>query len=212
MRFLDQIKLKIFIKIYINLYQRISFLSTKLNKGNHPKHEIIKYYQFFKDNIDKNSNVLDIGCGQGYLTYRVADKAQKVVALDIDKNSIRLAKERHNRKNIIYIIGDATTYEFEEKFDYIILSNVLEHIKNRKDFLKRINPLAKYFLIRVPMINRSWLPLYIKELGYDYRLDSDHYIEYTLDSFKKEIETSGLNIESYSIQFGEIWAKIITET
>ena len=62
------------------------------------------------------------------------------------------------------------------------------------------------------MINRSWLPLYIKELGYDYRLDSDHYIEYTLDSFKKEIETSGLNIESYSIQFGEIWAKIITET
>ena len=212
MRFLDQIKLKIFIKIYINLYQRISFLSTKLNKGNHPKHEIIKYYQFFKDNIDKNSKILDIGCGHGYLAYKIADKAQKVVAIDIDKNLIRLAKERHNRKNIKYIIGDATTYEFEEKFKYIILSNVLEHIKNRKDFLKRLKPLAKYFLIRVPMINRSWLPLYIKKLGYEYRLDPYHYIEYTFKSFKNEIESAGMKILSHSIQFGEIWARIITET
>ena len=108
-----------------------------------------------------------------------------------------MAKELHNRKNIKYIIGDATTYQFEEKFDCIILSNVLEHIKNRKDFLKRIKHLAKYFLIRVPMINRSWLPLYIKRLGYEYRLSPDHYIEYTIESFKKEMETSGLSLNSY---------------
>ncbi len=208
MRFLDKIKLKIFIKIYINLYPRISFLSTKLNKGNHPKHEIIKYYQFFRDNIDKNSKVLDIGCGHGYLAYKIADKAQRVVAIDVDKNLIRIAEERHNRKNIKYIIGDATTYEFEENFDYIILSNVLEHIKSRKDFLTRIKPFAKYFLIRVPMINRSWLPLYIKKLGYEYRLSPDHYIEYTFDSFSQEIESAGFKIGSYSIQFGEIWAKL----
>jgi len=212
MRFLDQIKLKIFIKIYLYLYPRISFLSRKLNQGIHPKHEIIKYYQFFNGNIDKNSKVLDIGCADGYLANKIADKALKVVAIDIDKNFIRLAKERHNRKNIKYISGDATIYEFEDEFDYIILSNVLEHIKNRIDFLKRLKPLAKYFLIRVPMINRSWLPIYIKKLGYDYRLDPYHYIEYTFESFKNEIESAGMNILSYSIQFGEIWARVITET
>jgi len=39
------------------------------------------------------------------------------------------------------------------------------------------------------------------------RLDKSHHTEYTLESFKKEIESAGLKLQFYSIQFGEIWAK-----
>ena len=60
------------------------------------------------------------------------------------------------------------------------------------------------------MINRDWFPLYEKELGLEYRLDMTHYIEYTYDSFKEEMDVAGLKIISYSVQFGEIWAKIET--
>lgn len=56
------------------------------------------------------------------------------------------------------------------------------------------------------MINRDWIILYKKELGIEWRLDKTHYIEYTLESFKEELEKAGLNLEKYSIQFGEIWA------
>jgi hypothetical protein len=77
-----------------------------------------------------------------------------------------------------------------------------------KEFLTKIKPLAKYFLIRVPMINRSWLPLYKKELGLEYRLDKSHHIEYTYNSFKDEIESIGLKIVQSTVQFGEIWAKV----
>lgn len=66
--------------------------------------------------------------------------------------------------------------------------------------------MAEEFLIRVPLINRSWLSIYKKELGIEYRLSKSHYIEYTLQSFKNEIESAGFKICSYSIQFGEIWA------
>ena len=55
------------------------------------------------------------------------------------------------------------------------------------------------------MINRDWITLYKKELGVEYRLDKTHYIEYTLESFKKELEKAELKIQNYSIQFGEIW-------
>ena len=58
------------------------------------------------------------------------------------------------------------------------------------------------------MINRDWITLYKKELGIEWRLDKTHYIEYTLESFKKELEKAGLNLEKYSIQFGEIWAVV----
>jgi len=92
----------------------------------------------------------------------------------------------------------------------IILSNVLEHLKNRIEFLSKIKKLAPKILIRVPMLNRDWITLYKKELGIEYRLDPSHYIEYTLESFEKELQKVGLSLKNYSIQFGEIWA-VVTE-
>jgi len=170
------------------------------------KHRIINYKQFFFENIEKGSKVLDIGCGNGFLTCKIAEKAQKVVAIDISKEAISNAKNNFARENIEYVIGDATKYNFKEHFDIIVLSNILEHIYKRIEFLKKIKNLAEKFLIRVPLINRSWLSIYKKELGVDYRLSKSHYIEYTLQSFKNEIESVDFKIYSYSIQFGEIWA------
>ena len=208
MYILDKIRLKLFIWLHNYSYHQISGLVVRLNNNIHPKHRIMNYHQFFLDNIEKNSNILDIGCGLGILAEKIANKANKIVAIDINKKNIAFAKKSHSRENIIYINADATKYQFEESFDYIILSNVLEHIKDRNSFLKKIRNLAKFLLIRVPMITRGWLPLYKKKLGLEYRLDSSHYIEYSLDSFMKEMIKAGLKIISYSIQFGEIWAKI----
>lgn len=202
----NQIYLKILIRIHNHSYRKISHISTKINHNIHPKHRIMNYHKFFLDNINRDSKVLDIGCGNGNLAFDIAKKVGNVIAIDIKKNSIKFAKKYFNRHNIEYILADATTYQFNEKFDYIILSNVLEHIKERKEFLNKIKYLANFFLIRVPMINRSWLTLYKKELGMEYRLNNSHYIEYTLKSFKNEIESVGLNIISYSIQYGELWA------
>lgn len=204
----EKSRLSLYIKLHNFFYHKISKLAVKLNDNIHPKHRIMKYHQYFLDNIEKNSNVLDIGCGFGITPYKIAEKAKKVVAIDINKYNIERAKKTYIRNNIIYINTDATKYNFKDNFDYIILSNVLEHIKNRNDFLKKIKKLTKYMLIRVPMITRGWLPLYKKKLGLEYRLDSSHYIEYTLDTFKKEMDAAGLKILFYSIQFGEIWAKI----
>jgi len=183
-------------------------LAIKLNNGVSPKHRIMNYSQFFVYNIDDNSTVLDIGCGFGIMSFKLAEKAREVVAIDINKSAIDLARSKYQKKNIKYINADATTYDFNQKFDYVVLSNVLEHIKNRKEFLIKIKPLSQCFLIRVPMINRSWLSLYKKELGLEYRLDKSHQIEYTYNSFKEEIESAGLKIVENTIQFGEIWAKI----
>ncbi len=208
MRSFDYFKLRIFLRLHTNLYKRINFLSRKLNNNVHPKHKIMNYHQYFFDNIEEASNVLDVGCSIGNVTYHVAKKAQNVVGIDINRNDIETAKKIYNRNNIKYIHGDAVKYKFKNKFDYAILSNILEHIKDRSNFLRKINQISKFILIRVPMLDRSWLVIYKKDLGLIYKLSPTHYIEYTFETFKKEISSVGMRIKSYSIQFGEIWAKL----
>jgi 2-polyprenyl-3-methyl-5-hydroxy-6-metoxy-1,4-benzoquinol methylase len=116
-------------------YKLISKFATKAEGGTHPKHRLTEYHDFFLHHVEPDDSVLDIGCGNGLLTYDVASKARNVTAIDIDERNIEWAKRNHNKENIRYLCGDATQLRFVEKFDVIILSNVLEHIEDRHDFL-----------------------------------------------------------------------------
>jgi len=191
-----------------HIYSGISKYAVILEKGIHPKHRLMKYHDFFLNNINPDDTILDVGCGNGLVAYDVAKRAKSVVGIDIDENKIRDAKKNFLLDNIGYICGDIISWQFRQKFDVIIMSNVLEHIKNRIKFLKKIKGLGRKFLIRIPTLNRSWVVLYKRKLGIEYRLDKTHQIEYTVESFVMELEKAGLKINNYSIQFGEIWAVV----
>lgn len=198
-----------FILIFHNFsYRLASRLASESEEGLHPKHRLMNYHKFFVDNIEPRDIVLDVGCGNGALSYDISKKVRRVVAVDISEANIKTAKKKYLAPNIEYIVGDITEYNFSETFDAVILSNVLEHIENRVEFLGGIKKLTPKILIRVPMINRDWITLYKKELGVEWRLDPTHYTEYTIESFIKEIEAAGLSIENYQVNFGEIWAII----
>jgi len=209
MKIIYKFFLKQILKLDNWLYKVISYLAIKTEGGLHPKHRLIGYHKFFLDNISPDNKVLDIGCGNGALAYDLAGKAKLVVGIDIVLENILKAKTKYNRSNIKYIVGDVTKDLNGERFDVIILSNVLEHINDRIGFLKKISTLADKYLIRVPMFDRDWLPLYKKELDVEWRLDKTHFIEYTEDSFKQEMAIAGYKINNYIIKFGEIWVIVI---
>ncbi len=203
--------MKLALKLHSFSYKLISYLAIKNENGLHPKHRLIGYHEFFTKNVNSNDRVLDIGCGNGSLAKDVAKYAKSVTGIDIDEKLIAKAKRKNPAPNLEYKVGDVTRDLSNEKFDVIIMSNVLEHIDDRVNFLKSIKPLANKFLFRVPMIDREWVTLYKKELGLDYRLDTTHFTEYTFAQFKDEFEQAGYSIESHSVQFGEIWAVIKPE-
>lgn len=200
--------LKLALRFSNFLYKLISYLSIKYEGGTHPKHRLLQYHKFFLENIKENDSVLDIGCGNGELAFDISKKANRVLAVDIDPKKISVAQKKYIGQNITYKIADATKDLGTEKFDVVILSNVLEHIENRIEFLNSIMPLATTFLIRVPMLSRDWIPLYKKELGIEWRLDLTHFTEFTKESFYKETGNAGYKIDSFSVQFGEIWAVV----
>lgn len=192
------------VKMHNFSYHMISFFAS--HAGTHPKHAILNYHQFFLDHIAPTDSVLDVGCGKGEVAYSVSQKARRVVGIDISAKSIAAAREQRVAPNLTFFQGDATSYSFSEPFDVIILSNVLEHIKDRVAFLRKLRAVAPKILIRVPMITRDWLAVYKKNEGFEYRLDATHYIEYDVPTFMNEVAESGLTMRHHHINFGELYA------
>lgn len=197
--------LGIFVRMHNYSYKKITEYASALNGGVSPKHEITKYHDYFIAHITPNDSVLDIGCGFGILANAVAKKAKRVVGIDISKSSIAYAKSHYERPNLEFILGDATEYPFIGRFDKLILSNVLEHIKDRVGLLKKIGKLGDTLLFRVPMITREWMAVWKRDNGYPYKLDDTHETEYTLEDIERECRESGWRVESCQVNWGEFW-------
>ena len=205
-RFFMKLALKLH-NFSVNLVDR---LAIKLEGGLHPKHRLTDYHGFFLSNIGPDDVVLDLGCGNGALTHDLAGKCKFVVGVDLNPVNIKYAKEKYAGNNIEYRLADVTKEDFDKRFDTIVLSNVIEHIPDRVDFLKKAGKLAPKILIRVPTITRDWMTLYKKELGVEWRSDPTHYVEYTTKTFREEMEAAGLKVREINVQFGEIWAVVAT--
>ena len=202
--------LRLLVWLHNTSYHLISFYASP--SGIHPKHDIQKYHEFFLEYVSPADRVLDVGCGQGEVASDVAAKAAQVVGVDIEPASIARAQENYHRPNLAFLVADATTYNFSQTFDVVILSNVLEHIKDRVEFLQKLQRLSPRILIRVPMITRDWISVYKKNEGFEYRLDDTHYIEYDEPTFRREMAAAGLTILHLHVNFGELYAVVQRET
>lgn len=203
------------LKLHSFCYEVSGGMAIQLENGIHPKHRIMQYKEWFVDNLGENDVVLDVGCNTGMMPEVMSSKAKFVYGIEIVAKYIEEAKSKRNRDNVKFICADATTYDYTKcrPITCVTLSNVLEHVEHRIDFLKGLvsqiiwrDEADKKLLIRVPMIDREWITIYKKELGVDYRLDPTHYTEYTYAEFQQELAASGVQILFYRVRFGELYA------
>ncbi|MCX5861861.1 MAG: class I SAM-dependent methyltransferase [Desulfomonile sp.] len=192
------------------LYELQGRLSVAYGGGVHTKHRHTRYHDFFTARTNQGERVLDVGCGIGFLAYDLAEKSgANVYGIDLNPDNIAVAQARYQHPNVAYIVGDVLKVSFEDPFDVVILSNVLEHLEDRPVFLRRLVRAVqpKRILIRVPLFERDWRVPLKEELGMDYRLDPTHYTEYTLESFASEIQAAHLMLTRQEVRWGEIWAE-----
>lgn len=180
----------------------------------HPKHEILQYKEWFRSHVNNSDVILDVGSNSGELAIMIADKVKFVYGVEIVDYLVDAANQRALPSNVKFICADATSYHYEQvsPISVITLSNVLEHIENREEFLQSVASSVSWMnnnrkiLIRVPMIDRDWITSYKKKVGVEWRLDLTHFTEYTVDSFLKEMDTAGVVVEKYEVRYGELYA------
>lgn len=78
--------------------------------------------------------VLDVGCGTGLTSKYMADIGASVVAVDIAPKLIEYATKNSYHDNIVYKVADICSVDLNQKFDAIILADVVEHIDPSKLF------------------------------------------------------------------------------
>ncbi|WP_164670923.1 class I SAM-dependent methyltransferase [Virgibacillus doumboii] len=82
---------------------------------------------FIEKHIEKGSSILDIGCGDGYGSYKLYKSGYNVTGMDISQEMIMRAKKRVHNDEINFLQGDVGNLPFaDNSMDGIMAINVLE--------------------------------------------------------------------------------------
>ncbi len=84
--------------------------------------------------------ILEIGCGTGWLSERLA-RIGKTTAIDLADEMIKRAQSRH--PDIRFLAGDFMTMEFSESFDFIATVDAFSCVADHAGFAKKIAGLLK---------------------------------------------------------------------
>ena len=177
-------------------YQRISFNPNLLHPKNIDRLAI--------ERVKPNSFVLDVGCATGFMgEYLIKNKNCKVIGLEERfEEALKAKKKLHGivvanveEKDIDKKILKATN---GEKFDVVLATSLIEHLKNPTAFLLAIKKVVKkdgYLLITTPNIAHFSIRLALLKGNFDYTkygiLDETHLHFFTLKSFRQLFENSG---------------------
>ncbi len=150
--------------------------------------------------IDKDANILEIGCAVGHMTKILTEMLKcHVTCVEIDPAAAEKASAYCRRM----LVGDIENIELDGllkpgEFDVIILADVLEHLKDPWKTLERLRLYLRddgFILASIPNVAYAGLILDLIEGKFRYRplglLDDTHLRFFTRESVRELFERTG---------------------
>lgn len=168
-----------------------------INEGNFTYKLILSIINKY---LKKNQVVLDVGCGAGTLCMYIAARGNKILGIDISRNAIKSCKESAQNlclDNAQFKVMDFPKETLKEKFDFIIFTEVMEHIEDDIEALKKINSLLKkngtVFITtpskNAPLYKLGLLEKFDREVGHIRRYTMQEVIDLCREANLEIIET-----------------------
>jgi 2-polyprenyl-6-hydroxyphenyl methylase/3-demethylubiquinone-9 3-methyltransferase len=100
--------------------------------------------------LRKNSIILDVGCGAGFLSNELALAGHKVTGVDLSESSLAVAHRYDKTQTVVYTVANAFELPFpDESFDVLCAMDFLEHVEDPakviKEFARVLKPGGKFF-------------------------------------------------------------------
>ena len=184
-----------------NRYNKEKYLNLpcqfQKNYVQHSKNRGKYIYDFCRNHLGKDLKILDIGCYRGGVMKTIGKltDSSNVYGCDVPFKEKPL-------KNTNIIFGDFDTIKFDDKYDFIVMSHILEHFLNLRKSLKKIKKLMhkdSITYIEVPNLN------YLKvRLSFEY--SPEHISYFTVDSLKNLLLSEGFEI--IKIKESKYWGNL----
>jgi SAM-dependent methyltransferase len=117
--------------------------------------------RFLRFAIPPGARVLDVGCGTGELL--AALQPSRGLGIDLSPEMIRIARQNHPAdrfSKLEFQVGDAEQLVIEEKFDYVVLSNVIGELTDVWDAFRQLRKVCHPGTrVVVVYFNALWEPV-----------------------------------------------------
>lgn len=158
----------------------------------------LKAYEFVSGLV-KGKKVLEIGCGDGYGSYYLAEHAQSVIGVDYDIDTITHAHTKYVRPNLAFMREDATRLKFENKLFNVVCSfQVIEHIPEDllASYLSEIRRVLKdggLFCLSTPNLE------HVMKSAAKYKKNPAHCREFRLEELRGFLSRNFSSVEIYGL-------------
>lgn len=152
---------------------------------------------------DEQKRVLDVGCGQGYITAEIKKTFPNfaVSGMDISLSAIAYANSKF--PNIDFAVADIFAPPYSKKyFDIIVINNIWEHVSDPLGMLNNISAILKpdgVVIMSTPSRYRI-MNLIKALLGKQVSISNHHITEYSIGQVKEQFRFCGFSINTIKSQ------------
>lgn len=154
--------------------------------------------------VGHNRRVIDVGCGPGVVASRLAQRGCEITIVDSDREALRLASGHARRAYCLDLNDPAWTERLErgERYDVVILSDVLEHLVDPDAVLQgAVQLLADggHVVLSLPNISHNGIVATLWQSNFKYSetglLDRTHVRFYSAHDIEPLLERASLVLE-----------------
>ncbi len=152
-----------------------------------------RHFSFIQSALSDVETVLEIGCASGYLLSLFKKAGKIVYGVEPSQENVCSAKYFYDIDMYCGLVEDFLKKENSPKYDLVILSHVLEHIKNPKLLIQQIKSICKYIFIEVPCIE-------LKKVDQPYGFFcNEHFGYYSMNSLDYLMNSCGFKCKNMYI-------------
>ncbi len=153
-----------------------------------------------------NKSVLDLGCGIGCFARELADKAKRVVGIDISNKVIEYAISNNSKDNTKYFVHDiAKLNDISESFDIVFSDMVFNYIE---DYDKLLNDINHHLNEDGLLVFSQVHPISTASLGESSWVTDNNQLKFQLDNYcnvsKRERNYFNGTFDFYHRRFEEL--------
>jgi len=177
-----------------------------------PENDILSRFEFLKE-IVKGKKIIHLGCCDHLPMneYKIANKtwlhaeldktAYRCLGVDIDKIGLKIMKDKYGYGDLLHadisLVSEKTI--LIEKWDFLIMGEIIEHLNNPIEFLKNIKKNYKNVIDKIVIT----APNAFRYMNYQYAkknqeiINSDHRFWFTPYTLAKIATEADLKIENF---------------